>query len=130
MNDTVPYAELDPGIRETVRWLNENGFETTDSGDGKTKFEDGDAPCCAMDIPNVAIKVDRERLVAETDRLFALLTARGCGPVPAGPEVVPGEVNLQGFYDPTVGDGPAFILVLGLNDQGLDGGASPEGSQR
>ena len=37
----IDYGELDPGIRETVRRLNEEGFETCDSGDGVSKFEKG-----------------------------------------------------------------------------------------
>ncbi len=31
------YAELDPGVREFVRELQERGYRTTDSGDGRTK---------------------------------------------------------------------------------------------
>ena len=49
----VPYDELDPGIRETVRWLNKHLFKTTDSGDGVSKFQDPDNPVMdmAMDFP-------------------------------------------------------------------------------
>ena len=42
MPNSVPYDDLDSGIREVVRWLNTHGFDTVDSGDGKAKFtEDG-----------------------------------------------------------------------------------------
>ncbi len=118
MSDAVPYDDLDPGIRELVRWLNDNGFETTDSGDGKSKFKVEDPPCCAVSFPNVAIRVDVENLIAETDRLFGLLKDKGCAPVPAKEEEVAGEVNLQSFYDPSL-EGPreAYIILTGLDDE-------------
>lgn len=34
------YDELDPGIREVVKWINDRGYTTTDSGDGCSKPED------------------------------------------------------------------------------------------
>lgn len=43
----VAYEELDPGIRDIVRRVNQAGFETTDSGDGVSKpqewFDSGEA---------------------------------------------------------------------------------------
>lgn len=37
---SIPYADLDPGVRDLVRWLTGRGFHTTDSGDGRTKPEE------------------------------------------------------------------------------------------
>jgi hypothetical protein len=37
--DTVPWDNLDPGIRRLVRLLVDHGFETTDSGDNVSKFD-------------------------------------------------------------------------------------------
>lgn len=123
MSDAVPYEQLDPGIRKVVRWLNENGFETTDSGDGRSKFLGEDPPCCAMNFPNVAITVPRDRLVAEALRLEDLLRSKGCGPVAAREEETPGEVTLQAFYEPVEAGGgrseSGYILLCGLDDQVL-----------
>lgn len=40
---TLNYEEMDPGIRDVVKALNEAGFETTDSGDGSKAATDEDA---------------------------------------------------------------------------------------
>lgn len=116
----VPYDDLDPGIRAVVRWLNDNGFTTTDSGDGKTKYANGEecAMECAMPFPNVAIRVDAPELVPECRRLVGLLAGRGITPVPMGPDIEEGVVNIQGHFDPTLDTdtGQAFILVTGLDD--------------
>lgn len=40
----VDYADLNPGIVETVRYLNDRGFETCDSGDGETHKYECDHP--------------------------------------------------------------------------------------
>jgi hypothetical protein len=68
-------AQLDPGVRRLVVWLRDNGFRTTDSGDGKTKIaagysEDEDGVCPGA---HVAIGVRPEDLVSEADRLVDLL---------------------------------------------------------
>lgn len=62
--------DFDPGIRETVRWLQANGFNTTDSGDGKTKPEDQRA---LGDIPHVFMVIEpRERIFDEASRLYMI----------------------------------------------------------
>ncbi len=48
----INYDELDPGIRRLVRLLNDWGWPTTDSGDGKTKGENG------ADFPHVIVSCD------------------------------------------------------------------------
>ena len=70
--DDSPAPGLNPGIIATVRWLAENGFQTTDSGDGRTHDHDCDLP-----MPYVHMLTTPEKLIAETDRLAALLLARG-----------------------------------------------------
>lgn len=119
----VPYEDMDPGIRQTVRWLNNNGFITTDSGDGKTKYADGEEPCCAMPFPNVAIQTKPEALAADCDRLADLLREKGVQVKPMGEEgpEETGLVNFQGFYDPTVSTTEAYIVLTGLDDETLVG---------
>ncbi len=68
----TPCSAINPGIAETLEWLNENGYRTTDSGDGKTHdFE------CDQPVPYVHMIVAPELLVQETRRLVSLLAARG-----------------------------------------------------
>jgi hypothetical protein len=38
MSDDLDYSQLDPNIRQVVRFLRSRGFETTDSGDGRWKW--------------------------------------------------------------------------------------------
>jgi hypothetical protein len=120
---TVAYDELDPGIRQVVRWLNDNGFDTTDSGDGKTKFVAENPMECAQPFPNVAIETTPATLVSQCDRLAALLREKGIEVRPMGwdgPEE-PGLVNFQGFYDPSISTDKAYIALTGLDDQTLVG---------
>jgi hypothetical protein len=117
----MDYDELDPGIRETVRLLRSNGFETVDSGDGRTKFmqaaAEGKEPDeCALPFPNVAIKCDPDDLVKEADRLKELIETLGIPLEGVGPEISDNDapVEIQASYDPV--DGSSIILVLYLDD--------------
>ena len=75
---TIPYDELDPGICATVRWLNDEGFTTYDSGDGRTKLAPDADPCCHVNaFPHVAISVPIEEARAELARLRVVCEARG-----------------------------------------------------
>lgn len=104
-------ANLNPGIREVVAWLNKHGFRTTDSGDGKTHDYE-----CDRDYPYVVIRIpDAPRLVYETNRLFLLLVDLGIRARPIGRE--PGAVEIQASYDP--GNSTAVIDVMGLDDARL-----------
>jgi len=93
---------LNEGIRGTVRWLTENGFKTTDSGDGQTRDYE-----CDQDKPYVHMLAIPEYLVEETDRLVALLALRGIKV-----HAWDGECNVpcvESHYDPI--DGFAVITL-------------------
>ena len=64
-------ASLDDGIRDRVVALRSAGFKTTDSGDGsKAEWMEG-----AMPFPNVAATCAPGDLLAEADRMVAVLAA-------------------------------------------------------
>lgn len=71
--EEINYEELNPGIRQTVRWLRQLGFDTTDSGDGKTHEHE-----CDRDCAYVTIRVDPENMAAECKRLSRELQRLGC----------------------------------------------------
>lgn len=75
--NALDFDKLDPGIREVVRLLISMGFETTDSGDGKHKVEQGWDAEEVVPFPHVFMKTSKERMVAEADRLVAELAGRG-----------------------------------------------------
>lgn len=132
------YSQLDPGIRRLVRWLHDNGYKTTDSGDGVTKFKrrdelrervlDGDyldatsaaaelddaidACNCAIEAPNVVIACPKSRLVAVADELQELLASVGIKCPPLSEDG--GDPNIQASYDP--GNGIASILLTYVDD--------------
>lgn len=114
---------LDPGIRKTVCWLRrELWFNTTDSGDGVTKFErlttttDEDRAEIldeengAMECPNVAIVVDPTRLVEESERLHDAVLGR----IPSLSAAHEYDFQIQASYSPI--DQTAVILMLGVDD--------------
>lgn len=71
--DSFDYSALDSGIRDTVKWLHRQGFETTDSGDGsKAEWMEG-----ALDIPHVAIRpgVKNMENTASSEAHLAQMTA-------------------------------------------------------
>jgi hypothetical protein len=108
--------DLDPGIRRTVRLLNNWGFRTSDSGDGRSKLgTPGEA--CMLPVPNVVITSTRKDLLGEADALVHLLRARGGINLDAsrdddGQEVP--IVMIEASYDP-IGGG-AIILLTGVDD--------------
>lgn len=122
-----PYDELDPGIRETVRWLYEHGFNPCDSGDGVSKPK----MACAFEQPHVFMTC-HVPLEGEVDRLQGLLEAKGVhlfnGPMTAEEaeelgvnfiEPPPGAVSgyITGSYSPGQA---AMIEVFGVNDTHLE----------
>lgn len=109
--------DLNPGIRRTVAFLRAHGFDTCDSGDGRTHDHPCDRP-----YPYVTMRCDPARLAAESDRLRGALTATGVlvvnstrawdhdGDSPAG-------VTIGASYDPC--DGVGVIDLAGLDDDRL-----------
>jgi hypothetical protein len=134
MSNSVPWDDLDVGVRGVVRLLNENGFTTCDSGDGKSKFGEDGKPLpewrsedpdfeWVMDIPHVAIRVEAAKLASECDRLLTLLVETGVSLEQQGPTGT--EPSIQGSYDPVYRDkndpagGVAFILLTNVDDSKL-----------
>lgn len=108
--EDINYDELDPGIREVVRRLNNAGFTTTDSGDGVSKPEilDGDA----LDFPHVYM-VEMDDIVGESVRLRRLVESWGIAVGPVG-----SKVWIQASFDPC-DDQPSVIMLAGVNDSML-----------
>lgn len=67
--DDFDPAELDDGIRGMVLWLRDNGFRTTDSGDGSKHGNMGGA----LPVPHVAMVIVPSDMISECDRLHALV---------------------------------------------------------
>jgi hypothetical protein len=105
LSNDFDYEQLDPGIRKVVRWMRENGFETTDSGDGETKTDMD----CAFDMPNVAVHCTRADLFIEADRLADMIRTHL-------PRVYQ-EVHIEASYDPM--DRSCVLLLLRLHDRML-----------
>ena len=107
----IDYATIDEGVRDVVRWLNEYGFPTTDSGDGTKDM------ACALDEPMVAITASPGDMVLVADRLRGMLDDIGieCVPVAAQPLPMP---QIQASYDPT--SGIATVVILNLRDEMLN----------
>lgn len=105
ISDTVDYTELDPGIRETVRFLRQNNFDTTDSGDGSKASEME----CAESEPNAYMVVDNPRnLVSEAVRLRTVLVGRFGNKVRA-------QMSIEASFSPL--DDVALIALHGLSDK-------------
>jgi hypothetical protein len=107
--------ELDPGIRRVVRWLREHGFETTDSGDGVSKWsliQDGEA----LDFPHVFMVVRPEEMVAEARRLRGELASIG---ITCAPEGMGGPSIVVSFDPAAEVDDIAILALTGLPDAGL-----------
>ena len=112
--DNLDLGELDPGIRDVVRWLRGNGWCTTDSGDGVSKPEESRV----FDAPHVVIVVDDPaELVDAADRLWAEVEALGVEEDPRvdddGYPVNP--LDVQASYNPGQG-GIVSLLLIGLDD--------------
>jgi hypothetical protein len=112
----VTDADLDPGIRRTVRWLQAEGFRTTDSGDGVTKFQGGDPMEGACDFPHVVCVVSSDLIASEADRLADLVRGRGVEVAPNGRREE-GEAEISASYDPA--DGSCLLILNYVGDAEL-----------
>ena len=92
------YADLDPGIRQAVMLLRAEGFDTTDSGDGRTKPPGPDV----LTRPHVFALTTKSKLIAEADRMLALLQSMDTG--------VTGWI-VEGSY--SASDGRCVLAALG-----------------
>jgi hypothetical protein len=101
---------LDDGVRDLVVWLNEQGFETTDSGDG-SKYGEMEG---AMDCPMVAIVTTDDYLVHDADKLLALLENQG---VDFPQDIVEGLPAIQATYNPI--DQTGIILLTDILSKDL-----------
>ncbi|HYC33160.1 MAG TPA: hypothetical protein VEB59_12800 [Gemmatimonadales bacterium] len=111
---TVDYEALDPGIREVVRTLRKWGFNTCDSGDGKTKVGDPEWDQETVNpVPHVAVVVPADELVEQARHLASLLKREGVALVPQGR----GGPYVAASFDPT--DGTAILYLAELDDDGL-----------
>ncbi len=97
--------KLDPGIRKTVERIRSWGYQTTDSGDGKSKFESGIADGCTLREPHVFIQANPDELRITADKLWSALRKR---------------VKSSQFVDVTASYSPndevGIIAVMGIDD--------------
>lgn len=100
--------EIDSGVQELVRRLQEARWATTDSGDGRSKFIDG-RPVMegALDFPHVFIRVEHpEELVEAADQLLRQVQ-----------EWTEAPFQIEASYDPA--NRISILGVLGLLDEHL-----------
>lgn len=117
-DDDRMVRELDPGIRETVKFLRQNGFCTTDSGDGyskvqRAKEEDPGRYASSVDAlpyPHVFMSVPPDSMVSEAARLWKVISTR----VKRNAFVPGGDANIEVMYSPI--DGEAVLSLLGVDD--------------
>lgn len=103
-------AKVSPNVRALVAWLNNNGFPTTDSGDGSNHAAGMEGAC---PFPLIAIQVEPTTLVWHAKRLRRLLEGRGVV------FTADAFAKIEATFDPL--DGVALILLIGVTsrDAGL-----------
>ncbi len=117
MSDLPNPEDLDPGIREVVMFLRSEAYDTTDSGDGRTKFANGPDDCARTE-PHVTIRVDPDFLIWGCDQVRISLMREGAEVVPLGPdEPAMGEAVIEGVYLPA--SNVALIEVTHFDDADL-----------
>jgi hypothetical protein len=109
----IDLEKLNPGIRATVRFLREHGFNTCDSGDGVThEFE------CDLPIPYVHIQCDADKLASEADRLAELMKSVGVNfddvsDPQDDPDAAMHDPNIEATYLP-LGSREGFIHLFNV----------------
>ena len=113
--EDINYDELNPNIREVVRYLRSCDFETCDSGDG-SNFQNGMEG--AYEYPMVAISVAPVELISKALTLVKVLYDVGIDILPIGAEesLTP---CIQATFDPA--DGCAIITLMNVTDNMLVG---------
>lgn len=129
--DGTDTEHLDPGIRDVVAWLQLEGFRTSDSGDGVSKFQPGSRWYDPegdqyIPYPHVIMVCDPEEMIHEARRLHKLLKMFHIIPVRTDEELNDEEnmnMMVQCNYNPVERDpdGNEFgiIMLLGVNDDSL-----------
>lgn len=107
----INVEELDPNIRKTVEILKSFGFETTDSGDGFSKFQTEEPMGCALDFPNIFMVVKPENMVSESHTLLDLIKL-------IGKESVLGKIMIETNYSPI--DETAILCLYYFSDDDLN----------
>jgi len=93
-------AKLDPGISTLVQLLQANGFNTTDSGDGKSKPPEERA----VEFPHVFCVSSKDGLVKDCDLVLAVLKQQGIE-----------DFTVEGNYNPE--DETPVIMILHKDHQ-------------
>lgn len=114
---------LDPGIRGVVTWLREQGYNTTDSGDGRSKA-DLIAAGHVLPFPHVFMRAEpfhAVRMDERADELAHKLRELGIEPGPQYPDLVV-ELIYNAF------DQVGVLVLRGLDDDGLVRAVAPRKS--
>ncbi len=107
---------LDPGIKNTVQWLQDHNFTATDSGDGVSKLQGEDPYACALPFPHVVMVTPPADMYTEADRLWQLLLDTGFdvdASFVENEQVMP-CINIEATYSPA--NKTSMILLTGIND--------------
>lgn len=122
MEDDFDISKVDPGVRMLVALLRQHDFDTTDSGDGRSKGEDGES------IAHVHMVCHAQLMVHEADRLHRVLSLHGVTISPISTDQSP---CIQATYDPAAVDSTGVLSLLGVTDAMLRPvSGSPDGSFR
>lgn len=110
----INYEELCPGIRRTVQWFNQQGFETTDSGDGVSN----QGMECASEWPNVVVACHPDKLITTTEDVYKALVDHGVR-FPKDSQdptfLAANSPLINSGYDPVTKK--AYVLVLNIDDK-------------
>lgn len=112
---------LDPGIRRTVLWLRQMGFETTDSGDGRSKPKDEEVepyPHVHMVLPSLRdAPAAVTKLSQALDHFGFAVVQFGTGGGEVVEKPIHGEVWLQVIHDAAIG--VTVLSLAGVDDDML-----------
>ncbi len=105
MNTKCYTTEIQPTMKDTIQWLQDLGYHTTDSGDGILNVEAGMEG--ALDYPHVFIRLPQEcDSIRRAHQLF-----EQCVGVGLNPEEITVELN----YSPQ--DRSAILYLLEVTDE-------------